>query len=100
MHKLRISRQAQADLEEIQLRGLTEFGAGAARTFMSGFDDIFIRLRTYPLVGRSRPEFGRGIRSCLNAPYIVVYRYETDVVSIQRILHTARRTQPLDAGRP
>ena len=100
MHKLRISRQAQVDLEEIQLRGLTEFGVQTARAFMSGFDDIFIRLQTYPLVGRSRPEFGRGVRSCLHAPYIVVYRYEADVVSIQRILHSARRTAPLEGGKP
>lgn len=98
MHKLRIARQAQADLDEIQQYGLTEFGVHVTRAFMLGFDEIFARLRTYPLIGRQRPEFGRSIRGCLHAPYVVVYRYEADVVSIVRILHTSRRTLPLGKG--
>jgi len=100
MHKLRIARQAQKDLQEIQTRSLIEFGVPTTRNFMSGFDEIFLRLRNYPLIGRVRPEFGRDVRSCLHAPYVVFYRYETDVVSIQRILHTARRPRPLGKSNP
>ncbi|WP_072382850.1 type II toxin-antitoxin system RelE/ParE family toxin [Novosphingobium sp. NDB2Meth1] len=100
MHEVRISRQAQADLEEIQLRSLTEFGAPTTRAFMAGFDDILARLKMYPLVGRVRPEYGRNVRSCLRAPYLVLYRFEADIVSIQRILHSSRRTEPLGKGEP
>lgn len=95
MHKLRISRLAEADLEDIQARGLANFGLASTRAFMARFDDIFARLRTYPLIGRSRPEFGRGIRSCPNSPSLVIYRYEADLVSIERVLHMAQRTQPI-----
>jgi plasmid stabilization system protein ParE len=100
MHELRISRQAQTDLEDIQLRGLIEFGASATRAFMAGFDDIFARLKMYPLLGRARPEYGRNVRSCLHAPYLVFYLYRADVVSIQRILHASRRTVSLGEEAP
>ena len=100
MHEWRISRQAQADLEEIQLRSLTEFGAGTTRAFMAGFDEIFARLGSYPLSGRLRPEYGRAVRSCLHTPYLVLYRYQADVVSIERVLHTARRAEPLGKSDP
>lgn len=100
MHELRISRLAQADLEDIQLRGLTEFGATATRAFMTGFGNIFARLKMYPLHGRARPEYGRNVRSCLHSPYLVFYLYEADVVSIQRILHASRRTVPLSEEAP
>jgi len=100
MHEFRIARQAQKDLEDIQTRSLNEFGVQTTRAFMSGFDKIFLQLRSYPLIGRVRPEYGSGVRSCLHAPFFVFYRYEADVVSIQRILHTARRTQPLGKGEP
>lgn len=100
MHELRISRQAQADLEDIQLHSLTEFGPRTARDFMAGFDHIFARLKTYPLIGRLRPEYGRNVRCCLHAPYLVLYRYEADVVSIQRVLHAARRTPLCREGKP
>lgn len=70
------------------------------RAYMSGFDEIFLRLRSYPLIGRLCPEFGRGVRRCLQAPYHLFYRYESSVISIQRVLHTARRHQPLCKGKP
>ena len=82
------------------MRGLTEFGVSATRAFMADFDDIFARLKMYPLLGRVRPEYGRNVRSCLRAPYLVFYRYEADVVSIQRILHSSRRTLPLGRDEP
>lgn len=100
MHEVRISREARADLEEIQLRGLTEFGVQTTRAFMAGFDDIFARLKMYPLIGRARPEYGHAVRSCLHSPYLVFYRIEADVVSIQRVLHTSRRTQALGRAEP
>ena len=96
MHKLRISRLAQSDLEDIQNRGLAEFGVAATRAYMNGFDDIFLRLHAYPLIGRTHPEYGQAIRSCLHAPYHVLYRYEADLVAILRVLHAARKPVSLD----
>ena len=100
MHEVRIARQAQKDLEDIQTRSLNALGVQTTRTFMAGFDKIFLQLQRYPLTGRVRPEYGHGVRSCLHAPYLVFYRYEADVVAVQRILHTARRTQSIGKGEP
>jgi plasmid stabilization system protein ParE len=94
--RVRINRTAASDLEFIQSRGLEEFGAIVADDFMEGFDLIFARLETYPLLGRSMPEYGRAVRSCSHAPYRVLYRYEAEVVSILRVLHTSMRAFPID----
>lgn len=96
MHRLRINRLAQGDLEEIQDNGLAEFGPAATRAFMEGFDRIFDRLQAYPLLGSARPEYGRAVRGCVHSPYKVLYRFEGDVVSILRVLHGAQRVRTID----
>jgi plasmid stabilization system protein ParE len=96
MHRLRINRLAQADLEDIQERGLAKFGAAATRDFMLGFDRIFARLKHYPLHGPSRPEYGRAVRCCIHLPYKVLYRFEGDVISVLRVLHASQQARKID----
>lgn len=96
MHRLRINRLAQRDLEEIQDRGVVGFGPVATRAFMAGFDLIFARLAQYPLLGRDRPEFGRAVRGISHPPYKVLYRFEGDQVSILRIVHASLRSRLID----
>ena len=96
MHKLRINRLAQGDLEEIQEHGLAQFGLAATRAYMEGFDRIFERLQAYPLLGSARPEYGRAVRACIHLPFKVLYRYEGDVVSVLRVLHGAPRARKID----
>ena len=95
MPRVRITRTAASDLESIQARGFEEFGAKVAHDFMEGFDRVFAQLETYPLLGAIMPEYGRAVRSCLHSPYRVLYRYEAQIVSILRVLHTARRARPI-----
>lgn len=96
MPRVRITRNASADLESIQAYGLAEFGLDAVRAFMLNFDRILARLETYPLAGRASPEYGRAICSCLNAPYRVLHRYEGEIVSIMRVLHSSQRPRRID----
>ena len=96
MHKVRITRTASDDLDSIQAYGLAEFGARSTFAFMEGFDRIFARLASYPLADAAAPHYGRAVRSCLHSPYRVLYRYESGVVSIQRVIHTAQRTRPIE----
>lgn len=100
MARVRITRLASEDLEFIQSQGLTEFGAKATHAYMQGFDRIFERLEGYPLSGVALPDYGRAVRSCLHAPYRVLYRFEGEVVSILRVLHTAQRVRQIDDTRP
>lgn len=96
MHRVRITRLAQADLHDIQERGLAAFGVVATRSFMEGFDQIFANLALYPLLGQIRPEYGRGVRGCPHPPYRVLYRFEADVISIMAIVHASRRSHTVD----
>jgi len=90
MTRLRLSRAAQNDLEDIQETGLIEFGINATRNHMAGFERIFALLRERPLTGQDRPDFGAGIRSFSHRPHRLLYRVERGEVLIVRILHGAR----------
>lgn len=96
MVEVRITRSASDDLESIQEHGLAEFGAVATLAYMQGFDRIFARLGSYPLLGVAAPHYGRTVRSRLHPPYRVLYRFEGEVVSILRVLHTAQRERRID----
>ena len=96
MARVRITRLASEDIESIQMHGLTEFGATATHAYMQGFDRIVVWLETYPLSGVAVPDYGRAVRSCLHAPYRVLYRFEGEVVSILRVLHTALRVRQIE----
>ena len=100
MARVRITRLASEDIESIQMHGLAEFGAKATHAYMQGFDRIFVRLEGYPLSGVAVPDYGQAVRSCLHAPYRVLYRFESEVVSILRILHTAQRVRQIDNTLP
>jgi len=43
-----------------------------------------------PLSFPARPEFGRAIRSALHGHYLILFRFENDVVEIARVVHGAR----------
>ncbi len=44
----------------------------------------------FPLTGRSREEWGPGLRSFPVSPYIVVYRPFEDTIQVLRVLHGHR----------
>jgi toxin ParE1/3/4 len=62
------------------------------------------RLRTLPLLGRTRDEVAPGLRSLIVHPYTVFYRIKDDAVEIVRVLHehrdfaTAFATKSRDQG--
>lgn len=99
MHRVRITRTANDDLESIQAYGLAEFGAKSAFAFMAGFDRIFARLGSYPLAGVAAPHYGRAVRSYLHSPYRVLYRFEAGIVSVLRVIHAAQRARLIDDTR-
>ena len=52
-----------------------------------------------PLMGRQRPEFGRGVRSWpTSTPYILFYLVKGDDIYILRVLHHARDIQHVMAN--
>src|ERR1044071_317470 len=52
--------------------------------------DVMRMLGDNPLAGRSRPEFGSGVRSFPSGNYLIFYRSAANGVDIIRVLHGAR----------
>lgn len=66
---LRLSRKAQADLDEIRDYGLEWFGAARAIRYLDAFEQAFRRIQAYPALGVARDEAPIGpARNRLRAP--------------------------------
>lgn len=89
MHKLRLTAAARSDLQDIQDRGLEQFGLEAVRRHMQGFERIFALLRTHAQAGAARPDYGDGIRVFSHRPHRLIYHASDQGVLILRVLHSA-----------
>ena len=89
MHKLRLTAAARKDLENIQDRGLEQFGLEPVRRHMQGFERIFTLLRTHAEAGAARPDYGDDIRVFSHRPHRLIYHVSDREILILRILHSA-----------
>ncbi len=80
---------AQADLGDIWMFLADQSEALAHRTVNAILKELTI-LEMTPMLGRSREEFGRGLRSILYKQYVVFYRVQNDTIAIIRVLHGSR----------
>jgi toxin ParE1/3/4 len=87
---LDISPAARADLVDIRRFSLDQFGPEVADSYFMGFDDAFSLLAEHPMAGPSRPEFGLDIRCLVHRSHRIIYKIDSDVVVIIRILHHSR----------
>jgi toxin ParE1/3/4 len=85
----RLSALAELDLEEIWSYVAEDAGATTADRLIDAIFDRFELLVEQPRMGRTRPEFGEGVRSFVVEGYVIYYRHEGDVL-IARILHGRR----------
>ena len=90
MADLRLTEQAIRDLDDIQTRGIEQFGPRVATRFMAGFGRIFSLLRDQPRTGQARPEFRDQTRGVSHRPYREHCRVVGNTVVVVRILHQAR----------
>lgn len=89
MTQIVYSQTSKDDLLEIWL-GLAESNVSAAERLLDDLDAATQLLATQPLIGKSRREFGPGIRSFPVRDYILVYRPILDGVELVRVVHGAR----------
>ncbi|KQT32357.1 hypothetical protein ASG29_11175 [Sphingomonas sp. Leaf412] len=90
MARLRISRLAGGDLDEIRVVGEERFGPAATLRHLGSLGRAFDLLRDQPLAGQARPEYGEGIRSITRRPHRILYRLVHGEVEIVRVIHAAR----------
>lgn len=94
MALLRISGDAQADLDEIWFRIAADDVEAADRLTDSLLAE-YSRLARHPYLGRLRKDLRPGIRSWAHGNYVIFYTATDDVVGIARVLYGGRDLPPL-----
>lgn len=78
---------AEADLAEIWLHGVANWGIGHAERYTDGLFALFDLLAAYPEMAREREEFSPPVRIHPRGSHLVIYGMEGQGVEIIRILH-------------
>ncbi len=95
MSKLRVSRDAAADLDEIWLYIAKRGGVEAAQRHINHLTGKFDIIALTPGMGRERNELKSGIRSHAVDDYVVYYRQKKGLVTILHVMHGARDVKEL-----
>lgn len=89
MMRLLISPLARQDIEGIG-DYIAQDDPARALAFVEELRDQCRRIAAQPLLYRSRPELGAGLRSCPHGRYVIFFTVHDDAVRIVRVLHGAR----------
>ena len=90
MMRLRISRRALHDLDEIFDYWARRAGLQVADRLIEAIEDRFALLCEMPRIGRRCGEFGTGVRCFPAGKYLVYYRKTGGVLNILHVFHGAR----------
>jgi toxin ParE1/3/4 len=90
MARVVITASADADLAEIIDYLRREAGDPVARKYAAEFDALYDRLADFPGSGPRRIALGADTRIAIVPPYVVIYDYANDTVTIMRVLHGRR----------
>ena len=90
MTPVRISADAENDLDAIWLYIANDSPVNADQFLDRLVTTLTTTLSIAPLAGRTRDEFGVGLRSFPIESYIAFYRVNKGAVEIVRIIHGAR----------
>lgn len=88
------SSDASADVAEISWY-LFDLNPAAAYRFLDVLEETCALLADYPLIGRSRPELAKELRSYPIGNYLIFYTPASDGIHIARILYGGRDLPPL-----
>jgi toxin ParE1/3/4 len=89
MARLKISREATADLDEIWLH-IAALDINAADRSVDSIIADYKQLARHPFLGRLRPELHPELRSWARGNYVIFYIAAGEFVEIVRVLHGAR----------
>ena len=89
MKRVRVTRDAERDLDEIWLH-IARDNVDAANHLVDELASRFVLIRSAPGMGRSRDELKPGIRSHSVGSYVIYYRVTRAYVSILHVIHGAR----------
>ena len=89
--RLRWTKRAERDLNEIARYIGQDSPAAAARVVLELIDQVESLLPAHPVIGRPGRVLGTRELVIGSLPYIVPYRVRDTTIEILRVLHTARR---------
>jgi toxin ParE1/3/4 len=89
MSSYRYSADANADIEEIALY-IFDLNPGAAHHFINALEETCELLAGHPLMGRSRPELGEGVRSFPVGNYLIFYTATPHGIDVARVIYGGR----------
>lgn len=90
MSKLRVSRDAAADLDEIWLYIAQRGGVAVAQRYIEHLTGTFDVIASMPGIGRDRRELKSGMRSHSVDDYVVYYQHKKGLLTILHVVHGAR----------
>jgi toxin ParE1/3/4 len=88
--RFRLSKLAEADLDEMWLYVARDRGVEAADRLLDDIMDRIVLLASQPNAGRLRDELAVGLRSFPVKSHIIYYRPEPRCILIARVLHGHR----------
>ncbi len=97
--RLRISKEAQEDLEEAWRYGATLWGEGRADRLLDDLQERFLLLTRFPQVGRARKELSEDLRSLPFPPFVIFYQAVGEVLEVVRVLRGSRDVEGIFESR-
>lgn len=94
MPRIVVSPLAQADLDEIWDHIARDSIVNADR-FVDRIEQRFGLLAANPRLGTARDDLRSGLRRFPHARYLIYYRLVRGSIEVVRVVHGARRQQPL-----
>jgi plasmid stabilization system protein ParE len=70
-----------------------------ATRYADEFKAVYRRLREFPAIGPPRPKLGPDCRIAIVLPYVIVYDFVDDEVTVLRVLHGRRNIKRSLLGR-
>ena len=89
MKRVDLSELAEGDLADMWIEIARDHIENADR-FLDAIRERLQLLAEQPLIGRERPEFGKGARCIAHAEYLVIYRPTAAGVGVARVVHGRR----------
>jgi toxin ParE1/3/4 len=90
----KLSVEADADLENLELAGILEFGLAQATAYMDGLVDALEFLARFPLAARARPEISPDTRGHPYKSHMIFYRLDGPDIFILRVRHGREDWRP------
>lgn len=88
--QVNLTPRALADSKQLISNLVDVAGFITAERYTQRIADVLDLLGTFPEAGTPRPEYGKGIRAKVIAPFVLFYVIENDRVDVLRILHGKR----------